>query len=159
MLEIRIIAVGLLSKPYFKAAIEEYAKRLKAFCKLNIIELNDARPTSNAPNASEITKLLNEEAERIAKHLKGYTVVLDVDGKMQTSEGLANKLETLATAGNSCISLVIGGSWGVSGEIKQQANELWSFSRLTFPHQLFRVMLLEQVYRAFTILGNLPYHK
>jgi len=159
MLEIRIITVGALGKDYLKQAIQEYSKRLQAFCKLNIIELSDARPSSSNPNSSEIEKLLIDEGERIVKHTKGYLIVLDIQGRPLTSPGLSEVLESVPLAGNSCISFVIGGSWGIVEGIKKSADLLLSFSRMTFPHQLFRVMLLEQLYRAFTILNNMPYHK
>ena len=159
MLELRIIALGALGKDFFKQAVDEYSKRLQSFCKLNIIEIPDTKPVGTNPNDAEIAKMLEAESVRIEKHLKGYVTVLDVQGKIVSSPELSQVLSSVAVSGNSCVSFVIGSSWGISDKIKQKADLSLSFSRLTFPHQLFRVMLLEQLYRAFTILNNMPYHK
>ena len=157
MLTIQLICVGSLKENYLKQAIAEYSKRLGRFCKLNIVEL----PEWKAPKTlreSDILTMQQKESEAILQKSSGYLLLLDVVGQALTSEQLSEKLSEISQT-NSTITMVIGGSHGVSEALKQQANFRLSFSKLTFPHQLMRVMALEQLYRAFTILGNIPYHK
>ncbi|MCL2540103.1 MAG: 23S rRNA (pseudouridine(1915)-N(3))-methyltransferase RlmH [Firmicutes bacterium] len=151
MLELRIICVGGLKENYFKQAVEEYTKRLSAWCNVNIIEVAEAAPAGNDPSPAE--------AERIARHLKGYVIVGDIGGKAYTSPQLSETINDVMSGGNSCISFVIGGSWGLNDTIKKRADLRLSFGSFTYPHQLFRVMALEQFYRVFTILNGTPYHK
>ena len=149
---IKIICIGKLKENYLKEAVNEYSKRLRKYTKINIIELNDV---SNM----DINSIIKKE-EEILKHLdsKDYIIVLDIYGTSIDSVELANKLlNTFISYSN--ITFIIGGSYGLSDKIKSLANYKLSFSKLTFPHQLFRVMLLEQIYRSFKINNNEEYHK
>ena len=159
-MNIRIVSVGRIKEKFLTQAVSEYAKRLQAFCKLEIIEVKDEK-TPDGASPTEIQKILATEGARIAKHLKTGTVVvtLDLEGKQMTSPAFSQKIEDFALAGKSDLTFVIGGSLGLAPEIKARSQWALSFSRMTFPHQLFRVMLLEQIYRAFKILKNEPYHK
>lgn len=150
---IKIICIGKLKENYLKEAVNEYSKRLRKYTKINIIELNDV---SNM----DINSIIKKEEEEILKHLdsKDYIIVLDIYGTSIDSVELANKLlNTFISYSN--ITFIIGGSYGLSDKIKSLANYKLSFSKLTFPHQLFRVMLLEQIYRSFKINNNEEYHK
>lgn len=146
---IKLIVVGKIKENYLKEAIGEYSKRLSKYTKLEIIEVNDYSDNS-----------LNKEKEEILKHINKneYLIALDIDGKIISSEELAKKIDNIFIT-NSCITFIIGGSNGLHNDIKNLVNERISFSKLTFPHQLFRVMLLEQIYRAFKINNNESYHK
>lgn len=150
---ITIICVGSIKEQYFKDAINEYTKRINKFHKINIIEVAD-------DNNSDKNIVLNKEKERILKHIKNkdYVIVLDINGETINSLSLANKIDTTFNH-NSNLVFVIGGSYGIHEDIKKIANYKLSFSKLTFPHQLFRIILLEQIYRAFKILNNETYHK
>ncbi len=154
-INIDLIVVGNLKEKPMKMLCDEYLKRLQAYSKVSVIELKD-----ESNNQDEKT-VLNREAERIKKvlDLKSYIIVMDINQKQFTSDEFASKMETIATYHASKITFIIGGSLGVDQEIKQLANERVSFSKMTFPHQLFRVMLLEQIYRGFRINNNAPYHK
>ena len=154
MLKINLIVMGDIKEKYFKEAIEEYKKRLSRFADIKIIELKENAPKNNG----EILSCLKKDAEEIKKHIKGYPICLDIKGKMLSSEELAKKIDTLSLS-NSEISFIIGASNGIDEEIKNLCKERISFSPLTFPHQLMRVIFLEQLYRAFTILNNIAYHK
>lgn len=148
---IKIVCVGKIKEKYFASAILEYLKRLSKYIKIDIIEVMDEANSEKA---------LKVEGERILKHIKDneYVITLDIDGNMLSSLDLANKInQTLIN--NSNITFVIGGSYGLSNEVKDRSNYALSFSKMTFPHQLFRVILLEQIYRAFKILNNETYHK
>ncbi len=151
MMKIKIVCVGSIKEKFFTLAIDEYTKRLQKFCKLEIIEVKQGK--SDNENAKA------EEKAEIEKNLEGYVCVLAIEGKQLTSPELAEKLNEIATHNSSVITFVIGGSFGVDDEIKRNANLLLSFSKMTFPHQLFRVLLLEQIYRAFNIQSHTPYHK
>ena len=151
-MKINIICIGTIKEKYFLEAIAEYRKRLSRFCTLNIIELQQCK--IDEPNIS-----IKFEEEKIMEKLEGYIILMDINGKQLSSPDLAKTLSKLEVNGNSTISFVIGGSFGVSQNIKDKANMRLSFSPMTFPHQLFRVMLLEQIYRAFSINSNMPYHK
>lgn len=150
---IKIITVGKIKEKYLKDAIEEYQKRLTKYTKFEIIELNDI-------NDKNTQIILNKEKEEIVKYINknDYIICLDIKGKMLSSEELAKKIDNILIT-NPNITFIIGGSYGIHDEIKQMSNELLSFSHLTFPHQLFRVMLLEQIYRAYRINNNESYHK
>ncbi|MBE7082216.1 MAG: 23S rRNA (pseudouridine(1915)-N(3))-methyltransferase RlmH [Clostridiales bacterium] len=152
MLKINLVTVGNLKDKFFIDACGEYEKRLSRFCVLNIKELKEF---TNYENIEQIKYL---EGEEIIKNLKGYVVLLDVKGTLISSEELACKINDIANI-NSEITFVIGGSYGVSEAVKQKANLKISMSKMTFPHRLARVMLLEQIYRAFTINNNISYHK
>ena len=160
MLKINIICVGKIKEKFFREAIEEYHKRLNKYCNLNIIELPDEKILNN-PNEKEIIQIKNSEGKNILNHLKKetYIICLDLKGKQYTSEEFSKKIENISLNYSSEITFIIGGSHGISEEIISVANELISFSKFTFPHQLFRVILLEQIYRAFKITNNETYHK
>ncbi len=151
MIKINLVAVGDIKEKYLVDAIAEYTKRLSRFCSLQIIEIkeNTNKNTQTALKADE---------QNITPHLKGYVIALAIEGKSLTSPQLAQKIKNLSLT-TSEITFVIGASNGLSQQIKNQANELMSFSSLTFPHQLMRVIFLEQLYRAFTINNNISYHK
>ena len=149
---INLICVGNLKETFSKQEQEEYLKRLSAFCKVNIIEIKEQNQFEN----SVVT--IEKEGEDILKKLKGYVILCDIKGKELSSVALAEKLENLMQT-NSEISFVIGGSYGVCEKVKNMSKEKISFSPMTFPHNLFRIMLLEQVYRAFTIINGKTYHK
>lgn len=150
---IKIITVGSIKEKYLKEAIEEYLKRLKKYTNIEIIEVKDE-------GLVEEKKSIQLEGEKISKYLnqKDYIITLEIEGKQISSEELAEKLNQIQIE-NSNITFIIGGSYGLSDEIKQKAKMHLSFSKMTFPHQLFRVLLLEQIYRAFKILNNESYHK
>lgn len=144
MLNITVICCGTLKESYLKDAVKEYEKRLSAFCKLNIKEIKEDSLTATYSSVSSF---------------KGYKIALCVEGGMLSSEELARKVDGLAVGGCSDIAFIIGGSDGISEEIKRMCDLRLSFSPMTFPHQLMRVILLEQIYRAFTIINHKQYHK
>ncbi len=152
MLKINIVCVGNLKDKFFTDASQEYLKRLSRFCVCNIKELKECN------NLDTTEQIQNAEGQEILKNIKGYFVLLDVKGDPCTSEEFAQNIQKISHQ-NSEITFVIGGSYGVSQCVKSSANLVISFSKMTFPHRLFRIMLLEQVYRAFTILNNISYHK
>lgn len=159
-MNITVICIGKLKEKYWTAAIDEYSKRLKGYCNLEIIELKEARLPDKAGPAEELA-VKEAEGEEILKKIKDnqYVITLEVKGKMLSSEKLAEKIETLAIDGQSNVVFVIGGSLGLSAAVSKRANFKLSFSEMTFPHQMMRVILLEQVYRAFKINRNEAYHK
>ena len=150
---IKIICVGKIKEKFYKEAIEEYKKRLSKYTKLQIIEVDDINL-----NNEEIIK--QKEAELILKHIeqKDYIITMEIEGKELSSIELSKKIEELETI-NSNITFIIGGSYGLDNKIKNISNYKLSFSKLTFPHQLFRVILLEQIYRSYKIKNNESYHK
>ncbi len=160
MIGITVIAVGKIKEKFFSAAIEEYAKRLKRYCSFEIIQVKD-EPTPENPSDKEKEIVLMKEGERIISKLpKGATVVsLCVEGKQKSSEELAEFLKRSANDGENKIVFIIGGSFGLSEEVKVLSKFRLSFSEMTFPHQLMRVILSEQIYRAFTIIEGKTYHK
>lgn len=145
MIKINVVCVGKLKERYWREGVEEYAKRLSRFCKLEIKEL----PEKGSPA---------EEAESILSCLRGHVIALAVEGKQYSSEELAEKIKSLCDRGEE-ITFVIGSSCGLDGRVKSASSELLSFSRLTFPHQMMRVILTEQIYRAFMINSGALYHK
>ncbi len=149
---IDLICVGNLKEKFSKDAQNEYLKRLSAFAKVNIIEVKEQNALNNP--ASIILK----EGEEILKNLSGYAIACDINSKEYSSEEFSKKLEALMQT-NSHITFVIGGSYGLSNEVKNVCKEKMSFGKMTFPHNLFRIMLLEQIYRAFTIISGKTYHK
>ena len=154
MITINILCVGNLKEKFWKDAISEYQKRISAYAKLNIIEVKESSYDFN-----QINKAKHEEAERIKKYLDGYTVALEIDGKSFTSEKFAQHIKNLQTKSDSTITFVSGGRYGIDKSLSNSCNEKLSFSSFTFPHQLMRVILAEQIYRAFTILNGKTYHK
>ena len=159
-MNITIICVGKLKEKYLKLAIDEYSKRLSRYCKLNIVELNDEKTPDNASEKDELI-IKQKEGSKILAHVKEnmYVIALDLKGKMASSEELAELIDDLGLKGKSNIALIIGGSLGLSKEVLDRANYKLSFSKMTFPHQLMRVILLEQIYRAYKINSGEPYHK
>ena len=159
-MNITVICIGKLKEKYWTAAINEYSKRVKGYCSLDIIELKEARLPDKAGPAEELA-VKEAEGEEILRKIKDnqYVITLEVKGKMLSSEKLAEKIETLGIDGQSNVVFVIGGSLGLSAAVSKRANFKLSFSEMTFPHQMMRVILLEQVYRAFKINRNEAYHK
>ncbi len=159
-MNISIITIGKLKEKYLKAGIEEYLKRLSSYAKIEIVEIADEKAPEELSHA-EMEQVKNREGEKLLAKLsqETYVIALAIDGKMKTSEELADSIDKLATYGKSKIAFVIGGSLGLSDAVLKRANEKLSFSKMTFPHQLMRLILLEQVYRAFRINRNEPYHK
>ena len=159
-MKIELICVGKLKEKYLVQAIDEYSKRISRYCKLNVIELADEKTPDNASEKEELM-IKDKEGEKILSKISdsAYVVALDLQGKMLSSEELANFMADCGVRGNSHIVFVIGGSLGLSEAVRSRANYKLCFSKMTFPHQLFRVMLLEQVYRGFRINNNEPYHK
>lgn len=159
-MNISIISVGKLKEKYLKSGIEEYTKRLGSYTKINEVEVADEKAPEQLSDADmEIVK--KKEAERILAKIApdAYVIALAIDGKMKTSEQLAKDIESLMTYGRSKIVFVIGGSLGLHDEVLKRADEKLSFSKMTFPHQLMKLILVEQVYRAFRIMKGEPYHK
>lgn len=157
MIKVRLVAVGKVKEEYFRQAILEYSKRLSAFCKFEIIELKEENFRGESLAVAE--KSLKCEGKRIAENLRGYTIAFAVEGKRISSEGLADKLKKLSDSGVGDITFVIGGSYGIEKGVKASCNERISFSDMTFPHTLARVVACEQIYRAFTIIAGKEYHK
>lgn len=159
-MNITVICVGKLKEKYLKSAIDEYSKRLSRYCKLEVIELSDEKTPDNASEKEELI-IKEKEGNNILKYIKDtmFVVALAIEGKMLTSEELADFIKEQGIRGNSSIAFVIGGSLGLSKDVLNRADYKLSFSKMTFPHQLMRVILLEQVYRGFRIINGEPYHK
>jgi 23S rRNA (pseudouridine1915-N3)-methyltransferase len=159
-MKITLICVGKLKEKYLSQGVEEYTKRLSRYCTLTIIELADEKTPENAGEALEDI-IKKKEGERILKAIKedSFCIALAIDGIMLSSEELASKIDLLGISGTSHISFIIGGSLGLSDEVLNRADYKLSFSKMTFPHQLMRMILLEQIYRAYRIISNQPYHK
>lgn len=159
-MNITIISVGKIKEKYLKSAINEYSKRLNRYCKLKLIEVSDEKAPENL-SQTEMENIKDKEGEGILKNVKEgtYVIALDIKGKMISSEELAKKLDTLGIQGKSNIVFIIGGSLGLSKNVLNRADFKLSFSPMTFPHQLMKVILLEQVYRGFRINRGEPYHK
>ena len=159
-MKITILTVGKIKKKYLKDAIAEYAKRLSRYCKLEIVEVADEKTIENASQVLE-TQIRDKEAERLMKYIRedAYVITLEIKGKQLTSEELSEKINQLGIQGKSHIIFVIGGSIGLGDEILKRSDYALSFSKMTFPHQLMRVILLEQIYRSYRIINGEPYHK
>jgi 23S rRNA (pseudouridine1915-N3)-methyltransferase len=157
---ISIITVGKLKEKYLKQGIGEYVKRLSAYAKIDIIEIPDEKAPETL-SEMEMLQVKAKEGERILAKISDDThvIALAIEGKMKSSEELADTIDKLATYGKSKVAFVIGGSLGLSNEVMKRANDTLSFSKMTFPHQLMRLILVEQVYRAFRINRGEPYHK
>lgn len=152
-MKVNIVAVGKIKEKFFTDAIAEYAKRLSKFCDFKVVEVNEDTNYKNLTEKSEI------EGELLLAKAKGHIIALDGKGKLLSSEDLAQNIKDNMVNGVSEISFIIGGSNGLSDKVRNQANLIVSFGKITFPHQLFRVVLSEQIYRAFTIINGMPYHK
>ena len=159
-MKITVLTVGKIKEKYLRDAIAEYSKRLSRYAKLEIIEVADEKTPDNASETVE-TNIKNKEAERLLKYIRddAYLITLEIKGKQLTSEELAQKIDTLGVQRTSHIIFVIGGSLGLGEEVLKRSNYALSFSKMTFPHQLMRVILLEQIYRGFRIIHHEPYHK
>ena len=159
-MKITIVCVGKVKEKFYREAIDEFCKRLSRYCKLDIIEVADEK-TEEQSTDNEIRLVKSKEGERILKNIKddAYVIALCIDGKQLDSEELSGKINTLGISGSSHICFVIGGSLGLADEVVRRADFKLSFSKMTFPHQLMRVILLEQIYRAYRIMNNEPYHK
>ena len=159
-MKITIITVGKIKEKYLRDAIAEYTKRLSKYCKLDIIEVADEKTPDNASRVAE-DAIRSKEAEHILKHVKddAYVITLEINGKQVSSEELAEKIDKLGIQGTSHIIFIIGGSIGLGREVLEKSDFALSFSKMTFPHQLMRVILLEQVYRSYRIINGEPYHK
>lgn len=159
-MKITILCVGKVKEKFYRDAIDEFVKRLSRYCKLEIIEVADEK-TQEQASETEIRIVKEKEGERILKNIKddAYVITLCIDGKQLDSEELSDKIEKLGLQGSSHIYFVIGGSLGLADEVIKRADFKLSFSKMTFPHQLMRVILLEQIYRAYRIMNHEPYHK
>lgn len=159
-MRITVICVGKVKERFFRDAVTEYEKRLSKYCRLEILEVADERTPEGASPLQE-DKILEKEAGRILDKIRDDALVctLEIAGKKMSSEGLASWMQQLAVKGNSNITFVIGGSLGLHRSVRERANFALSFSDMTFPHQLMRVILCEQIYRSFRIIGGEPYHK
>ena len=159
-MKITLICVGKIKEKYQNDAIAEYSKRLSKYCKLDIIEVRDEK-TEEKSSKTQMNIIKDKEGERILKHIKedSYVITLEINGKMLSSEELAQKIESIGLSSYGHITLIIGGSLGLSSKITSISNFKLSFSKMTFPHQLMRVILLEQIYRSYRIIHNEPYHK
>ena len=159
-MNITVISVGKIKEKYLKDGIAEYAKRLSRYCTLSLIEVADEKAPENL-SENDMIQVKIREGERILKQIKEgtYVFALDIKGKTFSSEQFADKFKKMSLQGMSQIAFVIGGSLGLSDEVLARSNEKISFSKMTFPHQLMRLILLEQVYRAYKINKNEPYHK
>ncbi len=159
MLNVNIICVGSLKEKFFSDAVNEYSKRLSRYCKFSVIELPEEKITDQQTDA-QIEKTLSKEGDKILSKISksDYVVAMCIEGKILSSKELATKLSDISME-YSTVDFVIGGSWGLDNRVKLRADYKLSVSKMTFPHQLFRVMLCEQIYRAFTINANAKYHK
>ena len=156
-MRVRIVCVGKLKEKYLKDGIEEYAKRLSRFCKFEIIEVSE-EPLPDTSQKS-ILAVKTAEGERIISKLHGYAIALDLKGKMLTSEEISGKISHLKQSGTSTLTFVIGGSYGLSQEVLNKCDFSLCFGAITYPHQLIRLVLTEQIYRAFMIEEGSAYHK
>ncbi len=159
-MKITILCVGKIKENFYRQAIDEYVKRLSKYCKLEIIEVADEKTPDKASETLE-NQIKEKEAERILDKIKedSFVFTLEILGKRFTSESFASKIENLGVQGNSHLTFIIGGSLGLHEKVLKRSNQSISFSDMTFPHQLMRVILTEQIYRAFRIINKEPYHK
>lgn len=159
-MKITILCVGKVKEKFYRDAIGEYQKRLSRYCKLEIVEVADEKTPDGASETVE-NQIKEKEGNRILSKIReeDYVIALAIDGKMQDSVELSKNIQQLGVRGKSSIVFVIGGSLGLSKEVLKRADEKLSFSKMTFPHQLMRVILLEQVYRSYRIMNGEPYHK
>lgn len=159
-MRIRIIAIGKVKEDYLKSGISEYLKRIKPYCEIEVVEVNDS-PVRDNPNQSEIEHVKNEEGKRVLKILKNsdFVINLDMNCKEFFSEEFAEFLQKKLEIAGAFLTFVIGGSYGLSEELKSRANSSISLSKMTFLHQMTRLVLLEQIYRSFKILNHETYHK
>lgn len=159
-MKLTVLCVGKIKEKYFTMGIEEYSKRLSRYCKLEIVEVADEKTPENSSRAEEL-QIKQKEADKLLKYIKedSYVIALAIEGKQLDSIALSKQIEKLGIDGVSHIIFVIGGSLGLEQRVLQRANEKWSFSKMTFPHQMMRMILLEQIYRGYRIMKGEPYHK
>ena len=159
-MKITLVTVGKIKEKFIEDAIKEYSKRLSRYCKLEILQVADEKTPEGASEAVEL-QIKEKEGQRILSLIRddAYVIALAIEGKMLDSEELAERIEKLGVSGISQIVFVIGGSLGLSAQVMKRADYALSFSRMTFPHQLMRVVLLEQIYRSYRIMNHQPYHK
>lgn len=159
-MKITVIAVGKVKEKYYRDALAEYVKRLSKYCRMEMIEVEDEKTPDKAGEAVDM-QIKKKEAERILKQIRedAYVITLEIAGKKLDSVSFADKIDRLATYGKSHIQFIIGGSLGLHEQISDRADEKLSFSDMTFPHQLMRVILCEQIYRGYRIINGEPYHK
>ena len=157
MVKINIVCVGKIKEDYFVSAVQEYLKRLNRFAKVSVIEVKE-RNITQEPSQGEILEILKREGEEIKKHLSGYVIALAIEGEKVSSESFSKKIQAIKDKQGE-ITFIIGGSYGIDSSVKALSNEKISFSAMTFPHTLMRVILVEQIYRAFTIMEDGKYHK
>lgn len=159
-MKISLLTVGKIKEKFYTQAIDEFSKRLGRYCKLEIIEVADEKTPDNASAAVD-AQIRQKEGERLFRYIRedAYVIALAIEGRMLSSEEFAKKLEMLGVSGTSHIQFIIGGSLGLSPRVLDRANAQLSFSKMTFPHQLMRVILLEQIYRGYRIMTGAPYHK
>lgn len=159
-MEIRIVSVGKIKEKYLSAGIAEYVKRLSRYCKLTFCQVPDEKTPDKASETVN-QQIKDTEGERLLKHIReqDYVIALAIDGQMVDSVELSKKIEGLGISGVSSIAFVIGGSLGLSDKVLKRADYKLSFSKMTFPHQLMQMILLEQIYRSYRIINHEPYHK
>ena len=159
-MKITLLTVGKIKEKFLRDAIAEYSKRLSKYCKLEIIEVADEKTPDNASETVE-DSIRSKEGERLLKYIKdeAFVITLEIAGEQLTSEKFAEKINNLGIRGTSHIQFVIGGSIGLGKEVLKRSDYALSFSKMTFPHQLMRVILLEQIYRSYRIISGEPYHK
>lgn len=159
-MKITVLAVGKVKEKFYRDAIAEYAKRLGRYCKLSVVEVEDEK-TEESLSANQIELIREKEGKRLLRHLPqdAWHIALAIDGKKLDSVAFSQKIERLGVSGKSHIAFIIGGSLGLHDDVLRAADEKISFSDMTFPHQLMRVILLEQIYRGYRIVNNEPYHK
>lgn len=159
-MQIQIVSVGKVKEKYIKLGIDEFEKRLRPYCKLTLDEVSDEQAPEQI-SEKEMINIKQKEGERILSKIKPnqYVIALAINGESWSSEQLANEMDKLGIHGKSQLSFVIGGSNGLSDEVLKRADQKLSFSKMTFPHQLMKLILLEQIYRAYKIQKNEPYHK
>lgn len=157
MIKIKVVCVGKIKEKYFADAVKEYEKRLSRYCQFQIKELKEENFNDN-PTESDVKTIIKKEGESILKEIKGKVILLDIKGKEYSSVEFSTLVKDFVDKGEE-VTFIIGGSYGVSQEVKDKASAKISFSKMTFPHTLFRVMLVEQIYRAYTIINGAKYHK
>ena len=159
-MKIKIVCIGKLKEKYLKEGIAEFLKRLQVYAKVEIVELAETKIEDN-PSASQIKQVIDDEAKKLEKQLNldDYVIVLDVKGKVINNEEYVELINKACLNGKSSFCFIIGGSYGIGDSIKKRSDFSWSFSKLTFTHQMIRLMLVEQIYRGFKIMNNEPYHK
>lgn len=159
-MKISILCVGKIKESFYRQAIDEYAKRLSKYCKFEVVEVVDEK-TPDTASAAQVDQIKEKEANRLLEKIKedAYVFTLEIKGKRFTSESFSECIDKITIQGNSHLIFIIGGSLGLHEKVLKRSNQAISFSDMTFPHQLMRVILAEQIYRAFRIMKNEPYHK